>query len=355
MLNAALFRIALLLCSLPFALAASAQVTAPQRTIPETDTSFIDAHGTAHVTRVVPVPKTVSPEAQAYIARPISDKPTHPTMAETRAQAAASQSGLAASMHATYPVTMTNTTIGGVPVRDVMPPSIPENKRDRVLINIHGGGFTGDWGSESESIPVASLTHTRVVAVLYRLSPEHKFPAAVDDSVAVYKDLLKTYKPQNIGIYGTSAGAFLTAEVSAKLKQSGLPLPAALGIFSGGGDFSRKGDTQSIYGLFGLGGPMWPGGPSPYVANTDVKDPILSPIYSDLHGMPPTLFLSSTRDFLLSSTCLLQRAFLRAGVESPLVVFEALNHAFWNDPSLPESREAYGIMAAFFDKHLGHS
>ena len=80
--------------------------------------------------------------------------------------------------------------------------------------------------------------------MLYRLAPENPFPAAVDDSVAVYKELLKTYKPEHIVIYGTSAGAILTAEVAVKLKQLGLPLPAALGIFSGMGDFARNGDSH---------------------------------------------------------------------------------------------------------------
>ena len=66
----------------------------------------------------------------------------------------------------------------------------------------------------------------------YRLAPEHPFPAGVEDAVAVYRELLKTYKPNHIVIYGTSAGAVLTAEVAVKLKALGLPMPAALGIFS---------------------------------------------------------------------------------------------------------------------------
>jgi hypothetical protein len=107
--------------------------------------------------------------------------------------------------------------------------TIPAEKADRVLINLHGGGFTSDSGSLVESVPVASLTQTKVISVLYRLAPEHPFPAAVEDTVAVYKELLKTYKPEKIGIYGSSAGAVLTPEVAVQLKMSGLPLPEALG------------------------------------------------------------------------------------------------------------------------------
>lgn len=80
---------------------------------------------------------------------------------------------------------------------------------------------------------------------------------------------------------------------------------------------------------------------------------MLSPLFADLKGFPPTLFITSTRDLLLSGTTILHRAFLQAGVDAELVVFEALPHAFWNNAQLPESKEADGIMARFFDRHLG--
>jgi len=90
-----------------------------------------------------------------------------------------------------------------------------------------------------------------------------------------------------------------------------------------------------------------------YVGATDPKDPVLSPVYGDLHGLPPTLFLTSTRDMLLSGTALLHQAYLRAGVDARLVVFEALPHAFWLDASLPESRSADEMIARFLDEQLG--
>jgi epsilon-lactone hydrolase len=77
------------------------------------------------------------------------------------------------------------------------------------------------------------------------------------------------------------------------------------------------------------------------------KDPVLSPIYSDLHGLPPTLFITSGRDLLLSGTVNLHRAYLNAGVDARLVVFDALTHAFWYDPMLPEAQEANHMMADF--------
>jgi monoterpene epsilon-lactone hydrolase len=89
------------------------------------------------------------------------------------------------------------------------------------------------------------------------------------------------------------------------------------------------------------------------VGSTDPKDPVLSPVFADLHGLPPTIFVTSTRDLLLSGTTTLDLAFLQAGVDEKLVVFEALPHAFWNEPKLTESKEADRIMADFFVKHMG--
>jgi epsilon-lactone hydrolase len=331
----------------------------PTPSVPQEDSSYIDAQGTAHITRVIPLPKTISPQAQKYLARPVT-KPGE-TLAERRAQTDAMQLHDSRENRALYPVNIASSAIAGIPVRIVTPiDPIPADKTDRVLINVHGGGFTTDSGSLTESIPIANLTKTKVVAVLYRLAPEHPFPAAVDDTVAVYKELLKTYNPQHIAIYGASAGGILTGEVAVKIKQLGLPLPGALGIFTGSGDFSMLGDTQAMYSVNGLAGHLNPPKEgvqwiADYVGSANPKDPVLSPLYADLHGMPPTLFLTSTRDMMLSGTAILHRAFLRAGVDAQLVVFEALNHGFWYEANLPESKEADEIIAHFFDAHLATS
>jgi monoterpene epsilon-lactone hydrolase len=320
---------------------------------PQTNSSVVDADGTAHITRVVPVPSTISPEAQASLRNNYPDK--HQTLDERRSTTDTWQNGAGVKSRAVYPVNIADGMVAGVPVREVTPLTIEH--KDWVLICLHGGGFNSDSGSFTESIPIANLTKARVVSVLYRLAPEHPYPAALDDAVAVYKELLKTYKPQHIAIYGTSAGAILTGEVVVKLKQLGLPEPAAIGVFSGLGDFSQRTDTDAIYTGRGLIGelPLPDGKPmsSEYLGNLDRKDPVISPIFADLHGMPPALFVTSTRDMLLSGTALLHRAYLRAGVDARLVVFEGLPHAFWNDVALPESREAYGVMAGFFERELG--
>jgi len=306
---------------------------------------------------MVPVPTTISPEAQKELAKINPDSGSPQTLQQQRADTEKWQAEIAEKSLKLYSVNLTTDTIAEVPVRVVTPPTVAPEKSSRVLINLHGGGFRVDSGSLSEAIPIAKLTGTKVISVLYRLSPENQFPAAVDDVVEVYKELLKTYKPGSIGVYGTSAGAALTAEVAAELRKLGLPLPAVLGIFAGGGDLSQAGDSEALFDLNGLSEQIDPPKPGQIdrkcIGSTDPKDPVLSPLYDDLKGFPPTLFVTSTRDLALSETALLHRAFLRAGVDPQLVVFEALWHAFWNDPDLPESKEAVQLMAAFFDKHLG--
>lgn len=323
---------------------------------PTRDTSFIDAQGTAHITRVIPVPDDLSPEARASLSHPEPDQGPPEPLANRRKHTDEYTARARVEWTKICPNTLTDQTMAGVPVHIVLPDGLPESNKDKVLLNLHGGGFNSDSGSYTESIPIASYTKIKVVAVLYRLAPEYPFPAAVDDSVAVYKELLKTYKPDHIVIYGTSAGAILTGEVAVKIKQLGLPMPAALGIFSGLGDFARPGDSMAMYSLRGLSGHLDPPQAGShdlsYLGSTDVKDPVLSPVYADLHGLPPTLFVTSGRDMLLSGTVNLQRAFLHAGVDAQLVVFDALPHAFWYDPKLPEAIEANHIMADFFVKQL---
>jgi len=331
-----------------------ATALAAQQTPPQSNTSTLDPDGTARITRVIPVPSDLSPEARRALRQ--SAPPETPSLAERRKGTDAWQTRAGQASLAAYPVHIESLTIAGVPVRNITPLDATPVHPDRVLINVHGGGFNSDSGSFTESIPIANLTHTRVVSVLYRLAPEHPFPAAVDDTIAVYRELLKTYKPSRIALYGTSAGAILTAEVAVRLRQLQLPLPAALGIFSGLGDFSQPGDSQAMYSLRGLTGDLPIVDPKShdleYIGSTNPKDPVLSPLYADLHNMPPTLFITSGRDLLLSGTTILHRAFLRSGNNTQLIVFEGLPHAFWNDISLPETKEAYGYMANFFIKEL---
>jgi epsilon-lactone hydrolase len=309
-----------------------------------------DSDGTAHIKRAIPVPMTISPEARALMVS--GEKWVPPTGTKERAS-------FMERMNAAYPTDVEATTFGGVQVWAVTPKRLAQDKRDRLLICLHGGGFTSDSGSLIESIPMAARTGTKVVSVLYRLAPQHPFPAAVEDSTAVYSAALKTHAPGKIGIYGTSAGAVLAAQTAVQVRKSRLPLPAALGFFSGYVDLARYGDSRFLYGAGGLKDfsamiePLRGLGMVPYVGDHDRKDPVLSPIYADLRGFPPTLCMTSSRDHCLSGTVDFHRALLRAGVDARLMVFDALPHAFWYRFDLPESKEALEAQATFLDQHLG--
>ena len=317
-----------------------------------------DPDGTAHLTRVVPMPSTISPEAQKWLASLTRTTPGPESLAERRKRTDEWRVSQSAEARRLFPVNVEETTIAGVRTDIITPLSTPDENRNRVLINLHGGGFNSDSGSLIEGVPIANLAKIRIVSVYYRLAPENPYPAPVDDVVAVYKELLKTYKPGAIGIFGTSAGAILTAEVAVRLKQLNLPLPAALGLFSVLADYSHPSDSMQIFTLNGFPGGLRPQDPNrrigdEYARDADRKDPVLSPLYANLKGMPSTLLVTSTRDILLSDTSIFHRALLHAGVDSQLVVFEALPHAFWYHFQLPETREALDIMAKFFDEKVG--
>ena len=332
-----------------FALPAAFALRSKAQSVAADPYTTFDSDGTAHIQRAIPVPKTISPEAQALM---VSGK-------WMPAGSTKERDSFMEKMKAAYPVDVEATTLGGVKVWAVTPKHMAPKKQDRLLICLHGGGFTSDSGSLIESIPIAALTGTKVVSVLYRLAPQFPFPAAVEDSTAVYTAALKTHKPRKVAIYGTSAGAVLAAQTAVQIRKNSQPLPAALGFFSGYVDLARYGDSRWIYGSGGLKDfsamiePLKGLGMVPYVGDHDRKDPVLSPIYSDLKGFPPTLCMTSTRDHCLSGTTDFHRALLRAGVDARLMVFDAMPHAFWYRFDIPESKEALEAQASFLDQHLG--
>ena len=332
-----------------FALPAAFALRSKAQSVAADPYTTFDSDGTAHIQRAIPVPKTISPEAQALM---VSGK-------WMPAGGTKERDSFMEKMKAAYPVDVEATTLGGVKVWAVTPNHIPPKKQDCLLICLHGGGFTSDSGSLIESIPIAALTGTKVISVLYRLAPQFPFPAAVEDSTAVYTAALKTHKPKKVAIYGTSAGAVLAAQTAVQIRKNSQPLPAVLGFFSGYVDLARYGDSRWVYGSGGLKDfsamiePLKGLGMVPYVGDHDRQDPVLSPMYADLKGFPPTLCVTSTRDHCLSGTTDFHRALLRAGVDARLMVFDAMPHAFWYRFDIPESKEALEAQASFLNQHLG--
>lgn len=257
-----------------------------------------------------------------------------------------------------YAVRTAQQEIGGVHTEVLVPAAgIPPRNRNRVLIDLHGGAFLGGWGinSESESVPVASLGRIKVISVDYREAPEHRFPAASEDVAAVYRQLLKTYDPGSIGIYGCSAGALLTAEAVAWFQKESLPPPGAVAMLCGGASYWSDGDSGYLgRAIYGNDLAFESADKNPYFNGTTPKDALAFPVRSPsiMGKFPPSLLISGTRDIALSSTAYTHSVLVAQGVEAELHVWEGVGHGFFYDVELPQSRAAYEVIVRFFDRHL---
>jgi acetyl esterase/lipase len=333
--------------------------------------SGVDQEGAAHLPPVtVPASKFASAEAHAKLiahfshpATPAAKEPGGPPdYAAMRADDERRNAPYVARAEVLYPVNIESKVIGGVHTLVITPKAglWPEN-RDRVLINLHGGGFI--WGegngARAESIPIAGMGRITVVTVAYRMAPEFKFPAASEDVAAVYRELLKDYRAPNIGLYGCSAGGVLAAEAVAWFQKQGLPMPGAIGTFCG--SLAPLGGDSSHVAPLLVGDAPFPGADSgslkgqAYFDGASEKDPLVLPINSPqvLRGFPPTLLIAGSRDFLVSSLFASQAALTEAGVDAELHVWDGMWHAFFFDPDLPESQQVYRVVVNFFARHLG--
>jgi alpha,alpha-trehalase len=313
---------------------------------------------------VLPFSNFASAEARALTGRLLHQPPFEfgDDIAKAREHYGHYNDDRLAEMRALYSTHEERRVMGGVPV-DVVVPAEGVSRRNshNVLINVHGGAWM--WGSGSgalvEAIPIASVGRIKVVTVDYRLAPEHTYPSASEDVAAVYRDLLKTYPPENIGLYGCSAGGVIVAQATAWFQTHDLPVPGAIGTFCGTG--SGYGGDSIFLGQAMTGGAPPPpaaarsvGIPNPYMAGVELDNPEAYPATDDivLRRFPPTLLLAGGRDFAASTLTTMHRRLAAVGVESDLFLFDGLGHAFFVWPELPESREAYGLIAEFFDRHL---
>lgn len=258
-----------------------------------------------------------------------------------------------------YDVNISSELIGGVYTEIFTPvTAVKKSNTNKVLINVHGGGFVGGSRTTShiESIPIAAVGQIKVISIDYRMAPEYRFPAASEDVEKVYRELLKQYKPENIGLYGCSAGGLLTAQSVAWFVKENLPVPGAIGMFCEGAHFWDEGDaghiSSAMFGYANNGSLK-----SQYFEDTDVNNSLAFPGKSEhmLGAFPPSLLITGTRDMSLSSIVKTHTDLRRLGVGADLVIWEGVNHAFHFDSELPESREAYNIIVKFFDKHLSNA
>jgi monoterpene epsilon-lactone hydrolase len=323
----------------------------------------VDSTGTVHVpAQDVPMSDFLSPEAKAYVTLHLKQMQDPDVLVQDNGVPRFMKPYLE-RQKAIYAVDREDRKISGVHTYVYTPRNgVSAGNKNRVLINLHGGGFSGCWPgcAELESIPIAAIGRIEVISVDYREGPAYRFPAASEDVAAVYQELLKKYPPQDIGIYGCSAGGGLTAMSMAWFQRHNLPRPGAIGIFcAGAGGFDRLGDAA--YTAMPLGEARVISGrlgthPRPaYFEGTDPKDPLLAPLNSPemLANFPPTLLISGTRGFELSDTLYTHTQLIKQGVEADLHVWEGLFHGFFYNPDVPESRDCYDVIVKFFDRHLG--
>jgi epsilon-lactone hydrolase len=314
--------------------------------------------------RSVPVPDTASPQLQKIIAAainpnwrdiPKTSEEWKKQVDATAAAAVGSLPGLREQLH----VKSEPTTIDSVPAFIITPEMIPPENRSRLLIHVHGGcyvSFPGEAGT-IEAILMAGIGHYKVISVDYRMPPEAYFPAAVDDAVTVYREITKTTDPKRIAVFGTSAGGALTLETMLKLKELKLPLPGAIGVGTPMADATKTGDSfytnEGVDNVLVSRDGFCDAATKVYAHGHDLRDPLISPIYGDMHGFPPAILTTGTRDLLLSNTVRTHRKLRRAGVEADLNVYEGQSHAqYGRNDDIPETREAFGEIAAFFARHL---
>ena len=315
--------------------------------------------------RVIPVPDTVSPRLQTAIRAPYRS-PAWNLNPQSAAEWKDQVARLAAPGAAAQPalrerlgVTMQETVIGGVKAYIIQPKVIPPANRNRLLINVHGGGYVynpGEAGTQEATL-MAAIGGFKVIEFDYRMPPDDPYPAAMDDAMAVWRAAVKMQDPRRMAIFGTSTGGGMTLAMILRARDEHLPLPAAIAPGTPWADLTETGDSYRTNEwldnvLVSYSGYLTHAAQL-YANGHDMHDPQLSPIYGDFHGFPPAILTTGTRDLFLSNTVRTHRKLREAGVEASLQVFEGMSHGQYQfDADAPETREAFTEIAQFLDKHL---
>jgi epsilon-lactone hydrolase len=287
--------------------------------------------------RIIPIPDSVSAEARNALAQEhalgrtiwpsIEDKAAWRTAIErVNGEWVAILRGITQSLA----VRIELRRMAGVQTYVAEPEKIPHQNQDRALLYFHGGGLVIMGGECVRHFAAmeAAANRCRVFAIDYRNPPDHPYPAALEDGVAVYRELLRVYPPEKLAISGVSGGGNLAAAVPLKIRDLGVALPGAVGLFTPEVDLTESGDTFQTnrdidvvlpHGLQAMN--------ALYAAGHDLRDPYVSPLFGDFsRGFPATFIQTGTRDLLLSNSVRMHRALRRAGIVAELHVGEAMPH-----------------------------
>jgi monoterpene epsilon-lactone hydrolase len=246
--------------------------------------------------------------------------------------------------------------IFGMPAEWIVP---EDAKDDHVLFYIHGGGYViGSIKSHRKMVArMASAASCRALLFEYRLAPEQPFPAALEDALTAYRWLLaQGYEPAKIAIAGDSAGGGLSMATLITLRDAGEPLPAAALLLSPWTDLTGTGETLRTVGWrdpvlnpkLGIKWALW------YIGDADPSNPLISPIYGDLSGLPPLFIQVGTSEMLLDDSRMLAGRAESHGVPIQLDIWDDMFHV-WHAgaPRMPESNEAIEVFANFYLDNVG--
>ena len=253
-------------------------------------------------------------------------------------------------------VTCERVRAGDVEGEWISPADAPE---DKAVLYFHGGGFRiGSVASHRDLIAqIALASGCRVLAINYRLAPEYRFPAALDDAQAAYDWMLgQGFEPGNIAFAGDSAGGNLVLAAMLSLRDRWLPLPAAAVLMSPWTDLAATGrsyvsraEADPIHQR-----PMILTLAKNYLGGqADPCDPLVSPLYADLHDLPPLLIQVGDRETVLDDSVVFAEKARAAGVDVNLEIWDGMIHVFQMfGVELPEAHQAIASIAAFLDQHL---
>jgi len=238
----------------------------------------------------------------------------------------------------------------GAPVQVATPHASRRADDDRIVYEIHGGALlfgAGEGNVRYGAARTAVRTGRTTVSVDYRMPPDHPYPAALDDCLAVYRGLLAEGPADRIVVYGTSAGGNLAAALLLRARDERLAMPAGAILLTPELDLTEQGDSfNTLLGLDVVLPERLMSMNLVYAAGADLAHPYLSPLFGDVSGFPPTFLQAGTRDIFLSNTVIMHRKLRSAGVRADLHVWEGMPHGGFGGET-PEDREIGTEIRAF--------